>query len=112
MRRKPNATLKILRRFVTKPEIDRAFSEAILFQQQNRTSEAIEKWRSFANIIEGTDDEREAQAWFSIGYLSSTRDEPDLDAAINAYDAALRLNPSNAEALQQPRGSEEEPRPT
>ena len=78
--------------------IDRAVSEAILLQRQNRTDEAIEKWRSIANITEGTDDERAAQSWFSIGYLLHSKDEPDFDAAINAYDAALRLKPDFAEA--------------
>ena len=67
-----------------KAEIDRAFSEAILLQQQNRIEEALEKWRSIANVVEGTDREREAQAWFSIGYLLHSKDEPDFDGAINA----------------------------
>lgn len=77
--------------------IDRAVSEAILLQRQNRTDEAIEKWHSIANITEGIDDERAAQSWFSIGYLLSTKDDPDLEAVINAYDSALGLNPDYAE---------------
>ena len=77
-----------------KAEIDRAFSEAILFQQQNRTSEAIEKWRSIANIIEGTDEEREAQAWFSIGYLLSPNnvEGEDFEGAVAAYNKAIELS--------------------
>ena len=84
--------------------IDRAVAAALSLQQQNRIEEALKKWRSIANVVEGIDREREAQAWFSIGYLSSTRDEPDLDAAINAYDTVLRLDPSSAEAYNN-RGS-------
>lgn len=79
-------------------KIDREVSEAILLQQQNRTDEAIEKWRSIANITEGTDNERAAQSWFSIGYLFFSKDDPDSDAAINAYDAALRLHPNDPKA--------------
>ena len=77
-----------------KAEIDRAFSEAILLQQQKRTSEAIEKWRSIANIIEGTDDEREAQAWFSIGYLLSPNnvEGEDFEGAVAAYNKAIELS--------------------
>ena len=78
--------------------IDRAVSEAILLQQQNRTDEAIEQRRSIANITEGTDDERATQSWFSIGYLFNSKDEPDFNEAINAYDEALRLNPSSVGA--------------
>ena len=81
-----------------KAEIDRAFSEAILLQQQNRIEESLEKWRSIANVVEGTDREREAQAWFSIAYLLHSKDEPDFDGAINAYDVVLRLNPNDVVA--------------
>ena len=78
--------------------IDRAVAAALSLQQNKQIDEAIKKWRSIANVVEGINRELEAQAWFSIAYLSSTKDEPDLDAAINAYDAALRLNPSNVDA--------------
>ncbi len=77
-----------------KTEIDRAFSEAILLQQQNRIEEAIEKWRSIANITEGTDDERAAEAWFNIGFLTSPRNVKgeNFAGAIAAYDKAIELN--------------------
>ena len=83
-----------------KLEIDRAHSEAILLQQQNRTSEAIEKWRSIANITEGTDDERAAEAWFNIGYLLSPNnvEGEDFVGAIAAYDKTIELDPSYAVA--------------
>ena len=90
--------LEEIKTTLDKIRIDREVSEAILLQQQNRTDEAIEKWRSIANITEGTDDGRAAQSWFSIGYLLHIKAEPNFDAAINAYDAALRLNPADAVA--------------
>ena len=97
----PSKASEVVKSVQQNPEsspIDQVVSEAILLQQQNRTDEAIEKWRSIANITEGIDDERAAQSWFSIGYLLHSKDEPDFDAAINAYDAALRLKPDFAEA--------------
>ena len=125
-----------------KIKVDSAVSEAISLQQQNRTYEAIEKWRSIANIAEGTD-EYTAEAWFNIGYLLSPKNveggdfagaitaynkaielNPNLaaaynnrgvakrhlgqtEAAIADYDAAIRLDSTYAEALQQPRHSED-----
>lgn len=97
----PSKASEVVKSVQQSPEsspIDRAVSEAILLQQQNRTDEAIEKWRSIANITEGTDDERAAQSWFSIGYLFNSKDEPDFNAAINAYDKTLQLYPNFAEA--------------
>ena len=94
----PSEVVKSVQQNPESSPIDRTVSEAILLQQQNRTDEAIEKWRSIANITEGTDKERATQSWFSIGYLLHSKDEPDFDAAINAYDAVLRLNPNHAEA--------------
>ena len=72
--------------------IDRAVAAALSLQQQNRTEEALEKWRSIANIVEETDSELAARAWFSVGYLVFL-EKLDLEMAINAYDKALRLNP-------------------
>ena len=71
-------------------KIDLAVSEAISLQQQNRTDEAIKKWRSIANITEGTDDEIAAKAWFFVGYLKSVKKE-DFEA-IGAFNKALDLN--------------------
>ena len=82
-----------------KVEIDREVSEAISLQQQNRTGEAIEKWRSIANITEGTD-EHTAKAWFNIGYLLSPKnvEGEDFTGAIAAYSKAIELNPNLAAA--------------
>ena len=79
-----------------KIKIDSAVSEAISLQQQNRTDEAIEKWRSIANITEGTDDERAAKAWFFVGYFTSLKsvkeEKEDFAGVIDAYNKAIDLN--------------------
>ena len=68
--------------------------QAIFFELQNRPSEAIEKWRSIANIAEGTNDELAADTWFKIGYLLSTNnvEGEDFKGAIDAYNKAIELN--------------------
>ena len=48
---------------------DRAIAEAYSLQEEGRIEEAIEKWRSIANVAEGIDDDLAARAWFSVGYL-------------------------------------------
>ena len=78
--------------------IDRAVAAALSLQQQNRIEEAIEKWRSIANIVEETDSELAAHAWFSVGYLALLVEKLDRKMALNAYDKALRLNPDLVEA--------------
>ncbi|MDE2734160.1 MAG: tetratricopeptide repeat protein [Gemmatimonadota bacterium] len=77
--------------------IDRAVAAALSLQQQNRDEEAIEKWRSIANIVEETDSELAARAWFSVGYLALL-EKLDRKMALDAYDKALRLNPDLVEA--------------
>ena len=78
--------------------IDRAVAAALSLQQQNRSEEAIEKWRSIANIVEETDSELAARAWFSVGYLALLVEKWDRKMVLNAYDKALRLNPNLVEA--------------
>ena len=74
--------------------IDKAVAAALSLQQQNRDEEAIEKWRSIANIVEETDSELAARAWFSVGYLALLKESNlDQEMAVNAYDKALSLNP-------------------
>lgn len=78
--------------------IDRAVVDALSLRKQNKIEAAIEKWRSIANIAEGIDNARAAQSWFSIGYLFNSKEEPDFNAAIDAYDKALQLDPNFAKA--------------
>ena len=49
--------------------IDRARADAISLQQQGKVEEAIEKWRSIANVVGASDSQLQARAWFSVGYL-------------------------------------------
>ena len=76
--------------------IDRAIAAAISLQQQGAIEQAIEKWRSLANVAEGVDSQLQARAWFSVGYLYD--EEDNWEAAINAYDKAIRLKPTYAAA--------------
>ena len=75
----------------TSSEIDRARATAVQLQQQGEIKEAIEKWRSIANVVE--DRQLQAQAWFSIGYLLSDK---ELEAKIDAYTKAIDLAPAYA----------------
>ncbi len=76
------------------PSLDWAVDAAISLEQQNRIEEAIEKWRSIANIAEGTNNELAALAWFFVGYFMSPEKTPgdNFEEAINAYDKAIELN--------------------
>ncbi len=68
--------------------------QATFFELQNRTGEAIEKWRSIANIAEGTNNELAADTWFKIGYLLSPNnvEGEDFEGAVAAYNKAIELN--------------------
>ena len=70
---------------------------AVLLQWQGNFEEAIKKWRAIARIADGTDNELGARAWSSIGYLLHKGRSNDLEAVIEAYNAAIRLNPGLAE---------------
>lgn len=76
--------------------IDQAVDAAISLQQQGKAEEAIEKWRSIANVAEGADSQLQARAWLSVGSLHDEGD--NWEAAIDAYDEAIRLKPNSAEA--------------
>lgn len=88
-----------LRDLLQNPElsiIDKAIAEAFALQQDGAIEEAIEKWCSIANIVEETDSDLAARAWFSVGYLHSQERDPE--KAIPAYDKAIYLRPDYAEA--------------
>ena len=89
--------------------IDRARAEAVLlqadaavFHEQGKIEEAIEKWRSIINIAGAEDNQLQARAWASIGYLhgigvgADLKD--DLKKAIDAYTEAIALDPDDAAA--------------
>ncbi len=73
--------------------IDNAIIEAYLLERDGNILEAIEKWRSIANIAKGIDNVLTAHAWFSIGGLLLNRIPED---ALLAYDNAINLKPDNA----------------
>ena len=76
--------------------VERAVAAAISLQGQGKIEDAIRKWRSIADVVAGTDDDIEARAWFSVGYLCG--EKSDFKAALNAYDKAIRLKPDKAVA--------------
>ena len=76
--------------------IARAIAAAVRLQQQGKIEEAVEKWRSIANIAGEEDRQLQARAWFSIGYLREEGD--DLEAVIDAYTTAIQMNPDSAAA--------------
>ena len=89
-------TVASVQRDPTASVIDRAHAEAVLLQQQGKIEEAIEKWRSIANIVGEEDRRLQARAWFSIGYLRSEGEKADLEGAIDAYTKAIDLAPAYA----------------
>ena len=76
--------------------MDKAIADASALQRDGAIKDAIEKWRSIANIVEETDSDLAARSWFSVGYLHSQEGEPE--EAIPAYDKAISLKPDYAEA--------------
>lgn len=79
------------------PVIDKAIADASVLQQSGDITEAIEKWRSIANIVEESDKDLASHAWFSVGYLYS-QEEEEPEKAILAYDRAIILKPDYADA--------------
>ena len=93
---KASEAAKSVRENPTASPIHQAMAVAVLLQQQGKIEESLEKWRSIANVAQGTDKELEARAWFSVGYLYD--EIKDFKRAIDAYTKAIRLNPDLAEA--------------
>ena len=83
--------------------IDRAVADALLLQKRGKIEKAIEKWRAVALIAEESDKELAVRAWFSVALLLHSKDEPDLNAVIDANDKVLRLKPDIARSLRKPR---------
>ena len=74
---------------------DKAIADAVSLQQQGKRDDAIEKWRAIAHVVEGSDNDLAARAWFSVGYLIKDEDPED---ALADYAEAIRLKPDYAEA--------------
>lgn len=75
--------------------IDKAVGHAVDLQQQGKTVDAAEKWRAIANVVEGTDNDLAARAWFSVGHLVG---EERPEVSISANDRAILLKPDLAQA--------------
>ena len=69
---------------------DKAISDAVSLQQQGKRDAAIEKWRAIAHVVEGSDNDLAARAWFSVGYLAL---DEDPKGSVLANDRAIRLKP-------------------
>ena len=74
---------------------DKAIADAVSLQQQGKRADAIEKWRAIAHVVEGSDNDLAARAWFSVGYLAL---DEDPKGSVLANDRAIRLNPALVEA--------------
>ena len=57
--------------------LDRAITEAFSLQRAGKIEEALEKWRSIANVAEGSDPDLAARAWLSIGSLLYEKEVED-----------------------------------
>lgn len=57
--------------------VGRAIADAVSLQRAGRIEEAIERWRSIANVAEGSDNDLAARAWLSVGYLLYERGGED-----------------------------------
>lgn len=68
--------------------IDQVLTDIYTLQRNGRVEDAVEKWRSIANIAEGTDNNLASRAWLSIAYLL-----PERNDRLTAYDKAMDLNP-------------------
>ena len=90
---------KVLQDFEEVPNlsfIDKAMVEAYKLQKDGKITEAIQKWRSIANIVDETDKNLAARAWNSVGYLFSGQGRSE--DAISAYEKAIEMRADYAEA--------------
>lgn len=75
---------------------NKAVVDACRLQVTGKIEEAIEKWRSIANIFEGYSEDLAADAWFITGYFQS--EEGMYEEALSAYSKTLHLKPDYVEA--------------
>ena len=76
-------------------QIDKAVADAVFLQQQGKNEDAIKKWHAIAEVTEGSDNALAAQAWVSIGFLSSGENDTK---KLYSYDRAIQLEPDHAKA--------------
>ena len=76
--------------------IEKAITDAYMLQRGERIEEAIEKWRSLANTVEGNDNDLASKALASVGYLCLKEDMGE--DALSALNEAINLKPDFDEA--------------
>ncbi|MCE2559997.1 MAG: hypothetical protein J4F98_15775 [Acidobacteria bacterium] len=110
--REPEQTDEELDRVRANPDssmIDKAIANAITYQKEARTGEAIDLWRSIAQVAQTDAPDLAARAWFSSAFLLQ-EDDQDLRLVVANYDKAIQLKPDLAEAW--PTRTEATPRAT
>ena len=78
------------------PIVNKVIDEAHRLEEAGEIEEAIEKWKSIANVAEGVDNDTAAESWFSIGRLYQK--EGKKEKALSAYNKAISLKPELAKA--------------
>ncbi len=73
--------------------IDKVIVEINTLRHDGKIEEAIEKWRSIANLAEGNDNELAARAWLSIRYFHTKEED-----RLAAYNQAMKLAPDYTRA--------------
>ena len=76
--------------------IEKSIADAYTLQRVERIEEAIQKWRSIANVAEGNDNRLAARGLVSVGYLYLIKGIPE--QALSALNKAIDLRPDYVEA--------------
>ena len=76
--------------------LDKAIVNAYMLQQTGEIKKAITKWRSIANVFEGTDSKSAAVAWFLAGSLLLQHGR--YEEAISDFSKSLELKPDYVKA--------------
>lgn len=72
--------------------VDKVIADADRLQEEGKIGEAIEKWRSLANVVEGSDDKGAARALVSVSKLLLENEEVWADAPLRSESAPDALN--------------------
>ena len=76
--------------------MNRVILDAYKLQLDGKSEEAIEKWKSIANVFAGIDNDLAAGAWYSAGCLRVQQGE--YEKAIYDFSKSLELKPDYVEA--------------